>query len=123
MLTILVVDDAELARRRAATALTSQGYNVVQAVDGLDGLARLRTGEPIAVVLLDVNMPRMNGLELLAVMNGEMASPPPTIVISSDGEQEVAARAKSLGAKAWIFKPVQPEMLVAAVTRIARARP
>lgn len=123
MLTVLVIDDAELARKRAASALASQGYNVIQAVDGLDGLARLRGGEPIAAVVLDLNMPRMGGLELLAVMRSELSSPPPTIMVSSDGEQELAARAKSLGAKAWIFKPVQAELLAAAVSRVTRNRP
>ena len=86
-------------------------------------MARLREAAPIAAVVLDRHMPRMGGRELLAAMRSELASPPPTIVVSSDGEQDLAARAKSLGAKAWIFKPVQPELLAAAVGRLTRARP
>jgi len=119
MLTVLVIDDAELARKRVAAALTSEGYHVIQAVDGVDGWAKLQNGAPIAAVVLDLNMPRMGGLELLAIMKSEMSAPPPTIMVSSDGEDGLAERAKALGAKAWIFKPVQGELLAAAVRRVA----
>jgi two-component system, chemotaxis family, chemotaxis protein CheY len=119
MLTVLVIDDAELARKRVVSALTKEGYHVIQAIDGVDGLAKLRAGEPIAAVVLDVNMPRMGGLELLAIMKAELSAPPPTIMVSSDGEKSLAERAKSLGAKAWIFKPVQADLLAATVRRIA----
>ena len=63
---ILVVDDSETIRQQVRQALAATGYEIIEAVDGVDGLEKLRAVADVDLALCDVNMPRMNGLDMIA---------------------------------------------------------
>ena len=63
---ILVIDDSETIRQQVKQALAATGYEIIEAVDGVDGLEKLRAVTDVDMALCDVNMPRMNGLDMIA---------------------------------------------------------
>jgi two-component system chemotaxis response regulator CheY len=118
--TIIVVDDSRAARKQVVFALQNeQGFAFVEAVDGRDGLAKLEENPDAALVICDVNMPEMGGLEMLQALHesGKSASLP-VILLTTEAEPELLKKAKERGARGWIVKPFKPENLVAAVRRV-----
>jgi two-component system chemotaxis response regulator CheY len=116
---ILIVDDSETIRITVSATLEGAGFTVIQAVDGMDGLARLAEHE-IALIILDVNMPRLGGLEMLEKIKADpnMANIP-VVMLTTEAHYGMIDRAKKLGAKGWMIKPVKPENLIAAAKKIA----
>jgi two-component system, chemotaxis family, chemotaxis protein CheY len=113
---ILIVDDSALLRRQVGAALTGAGYTACNAVDGVEALGMLAD---IALIVCDVNMPRMNGIELLV----ELARDPktaliPVVMLTTEGHPELIQRAKALGAKGWLIKPFKPELLLSLVGKV-----
>jgi two-component system chemotaxis response regulator CheY len=116
---ILVVDDSPTVRQQVTMALKQAGFEVAEATDGADGLSKVSADSDIAMVILDVNMPRMNGLEMLeAVKAGGKNAGLHVIMLTSEGQQSLIERAKKAGAKGWIVKPFKAELLVAAVKKL-----
>ena len=100
-------------------ALKQAGYDVCEACDGLDGAQKIAGDGQIAMVICDVNMPRMDGLAMLEKVRTDARRPtPPVIMLTTEGKPELIQRAKSAGAKGWIIKPFKAELLVAAVQRL-----
>lgn len=118
---VLVVDDSAAVRQQVASVLSGAGFDIVEAVDGQAGRAAIESTPDIAVVLCDVNMPRMNGLEMLAEVKAEPKNAKlPVLMLTTEGQPALMRRAKELGAMGWIVKPFNPAQLIAAVQRIAR---
>jgi len=113
---VLVVDDSVTIRQELALVLTPEGFNVVEAADGVDALARVRAGG-VSLVLCDVNMPRMNGLDFLDKLN-ELGLRVPVLMLTTEGEPESIERARNAGAKGWIIKPFKAALLIAAVKQL-----
>ena len=114
---ILVIDDSETIRQQVKHALAATGYEIVEAVDGVDGLEKLRTVTDLDMALCDVNMPRMNGLDMIAEV--QRTGPKiPILMLTTEGQPSLIRRAREAGAKGWIVKPFKPELLVAAVTKL-----
>lgn len=115
---ILIVDDSETIRITVTDTLQKAGFSVTQAIDGVDGLARLAQ-DTFDLVILDVNMPRLSGLEMLEKMRDEPRSATiPVVMLTTEAHFALIDRAKKLGAKGWMIKPVKPENLVAAAKKI-----
>jgi CheY-like chemotaxis protein len=116
MKTILVVDDDDDIRETVALALTDDGYDVRLAVNGrdaLDKLAAMSAGEP-CLVLLDLTMPVMTGLEMLGVLLADGRVPGlPVIVVSSQAHE-----AHGLGARRLVRKPVTMDRLLTTVHEV-----
>lgn len=115
---ILVIDDSLLVRKQVGNTLKGLGYTVVDAVDGLDAVEKLEAVPEIKMIICDVNMPRMNGIEFLERMNTGGGSIP-IVMLTTEGEPELIQRAKALGAKGWLVKPFKPEFLKATVRKWA----
>jgi two-component system chemotaxis response regulator CheY len=116
--TILTVDDSRTIRDMLAVTLTAAGYDVVQAEDGVEALERLRDTRPSAIVT-DINMPRMDGFELIEEVRRDSAHKgTPILVLTTESEPERKARAKQAGATGWIVKPFNPEKLLEALRRV-----
>ena len=105
--TVLVVDDSKTLRLLVARTLEEfSNVRVVQAVDGLDALERLGQ-ERFELILTDINMPNMNGFELLeAIRINRGDTVTPIVVITTEGDQASAERALELGANAHLSKPL-----------------
>ncbi len=117
---ILVVDDSATVRQQVRLALTQSGFTVVEAVDGEDGKNKIDQSADIAMVICDVNMPRMNGLEMLEAVKAQPRHANlPVVMLTTEGQPALIARAKKAGAKGWVVKPFKANLLVAAVKKLA----
>jgi two-component system chemotaxis response regulator CheY len=120
--TILVIDDSDTVREQVRQTLLGAGYEVIEASDGLDGLEKIRSSNNLSLVLCDINMPRMNGLEMLSELHHEGATIP-IIMLTTEGQPTAIRRARENGAKGWIVKPFKAELLVAAIVKILAPKP
>ena len=118
---VIVVDDWRTARLQVINALSGTTFEVVEAVDGVDGMEKLASHPDAAVVICDVNMPKMSGLEMLAeAMKGESSRKIPFLMLTTEAQPELVQQAKQAGAKAWIIKPFKHDsLLLAVVQRLA----
>jgi two-component system, NtrC family, response regulator AtoC len=119
----LVVDDEINLRESLVELIAGEGFRVAQAGDGEDAVELLRNGavEP-DVVFLDVRMPKMDGLEVLRVIQDEKLTSAPVIVISAFGDSSKMIEAMRLGAYDYITKPLDLDEIVATLHRAAEQR-
>ncbi len=115
---ILAVDDSASMRQMVNFTLKGAGYTVVQATDGVEALEYARTNG-VDLVLTDVNMPRMDGIQLVK----ELRSLPtyrytPMLVLTTESSQDKKMQGKQAGATGWIVKPFNPEQLLATIARV-----
>ena len=111
---VLVADDSKLMHKMYEVMLRQ--YPLVYALDGRQALDRLREHPDTDLVLLDINMPNMNGLEFLAELRAESAwADLPVIIISTEGRDEDTARGMEAGATAYIKKPFHSEEILAVI--------
>jgi two-component system chemotaxis response regulator CheY len=109
---ILTVDDSASIRATTRIALTSAGYHVTEAVDGRDGLSKATSGD-FDLIVTDLNMPNMNGIELIQALRGSAQhTGTPIIFLTTESDGAIKAQAKAAGATGWITKPFDPDQLV-----------
>jgi two-component system chemotaxis response regulator CheY len=119
---ILLVDDSKTLRILAAATLRDKGYTVVEAEDGQKALDILASRSDIAMVISDVNMPGMDGLELLEnIRKRPGGAALPVVILTTEARQHLMDRAKAAGAKGWMVKPFNTQVLMAAVQKFAGA--
>jgi two-component system chemotaxis response regulator CheY len=116
---IIVVDDSSVIRSELALVLSAAGYNVIEAANGAEGLQRLLENADTALVLSDINMPIMNGIQMLVEIKASGGPSPPVLMLTTEGSTELMKEARRAGAKAWIVKPFVNDLLVATVQKIA----
>lgn len=115
---VLVIDDSQMVRRMVSNALQGAGFATVEAVDGVDALSKLTDNGDTKLIVCDVNMPRMSGIEFLEALRNDRKSELPVVMLTTEGQPELIQRAKSLGAKGWIVKPFKADLLVAAAKKL-----
>jgi two-component system OmpR family response regulator len=115
---ILVVEDDPMIRELIATRLDLGGYQVFEAADGFQGLASLSEVRPAALIL-DINMPRLDGFGVLTKMR-ETGMTTPTMVLTARNQPDDVRTAISLGARDFLAKPFRDEMLLSRVARLLR---
>lgn len=116
MATILVVDDAAFMRMRMSKILTEAGYEVIQAENGLDAVAKYKANSPDAV-LMDITMPEMDGLTALKEIKAH--DPAARVaMVTALGQQQIVLDAVKSGAKDFLVKPCEPERVLAAVSKL-----
>lgn len=120
---ILIVEDDQYTREVYQEVLTEAGYDVTTAVDGAEGLVKIREGG-YSLVLLDMMMPKIDGLGVLSALK---ESPPltpngPVILLTNLAHDPVISRALSLGAKTFMIKSdLNPDQLVAQIRELTKA--
>jgi PAS domain S-box-containing protein len=115
---ILIVDDEEFVRSFLARCVEGAGFNVLTASDGYEGIEVYRQhASQISVVLLDLTMPRMSGLEVLKELRSHSVDLP-ILMISGYSEQDVSQQASKFGTCAFIQKPFSPNELIAAINAL-----
>jgi two-component system chemotaxis response regulator CheY len=116
--TIITVDDAATMRKLIGFTLRGAGHEVLEAEDGMRALALL-TSRDVDLVVTDINMPNMNGIELTRKLRAlPRHRSTPILVVTTESEMAVKTQAKAAGATGWIVKPFQPDQLVAVVAKV-----
>ena len=116
--TILIVDDSASIRQVVSITLKGAGYEVIEAVDGKDGLTKL-DGKKIHLIISDVNMPNMGGIDMVKAIK-QMAAYKftPIIMLTTEASDDMKQQGKAIGAKAWMVKPFKPDQMLQAVTML-----
>jgi two-component system chemotaxis response regulator CheY len=116
--TIMTVDDSASVRQMVSFTLKDAGFEVVEAVDGVDALSRL-SGATVHMVLTDLNMPNMDGLELIRRIRGGSSNRfVPIIMLTTESQIDKKQEGKAAGATGWIVKPFRPDQLLAVVKKV-----
>ena len=116
--TVLVVDDSSSFRTVVKLALQKSGYEVIEAQDGRDALAKLE-GRRINLVVCDINMPQMDGLTFVREMKGRDSHKfTPVIMLTTETQAAKKEEARAAGAKGWLTKPFQTAQLIEAVNKL-----
>jgi two-component system, chemotaxis family, chemotaxis protein CheY len=118
MKTVLIVDDSASMRQVCHTALTRGGYNVMEASDGRDALAKL-SAQKVHLIISDVNMPGMDGLTFAREVKAQPAHKfMPIIMLTTESGTDMKNEGRAAGVKAWMVKPFQPQVLLDAVAKL-----
>lgn len=114
---VIVVDDSRTARYQVMSTLAQVGFETVEAVDGRDGITKIEEHPDAQLVLCDINMPELGGLDMLERLAPEVRAKHVFVMLTTEAQPALIKRAKSLGARGWIVKPFKPELLLAAVKK------
>ena len=115
---ILAVDDSVSIRKSIEFTLGQSGYEITEAVDGVDGLAKAKA-EKFDLVITDINMPNMGGIELTKQLRQvEGYKFVPIIALTTEDQQSKMQEGKEAGATGWIVKPCTSDKLIAVVKKI-----
>lgn len=116
--TILAVDDSTSIRQMVAFILRSSGYEVIEAVDGMDGLEKAKA-RSFNLILTDQNMPRMDGLTLVRSLRAlTQYSTTPILILTTESSADMKAQGRAAGATGWLVKPFDPQKLLEVVRTI-----
>ncbi|HPI92614.1 MAG TPA: response regulator [Deltaproteobacteria bacterium] len=115
---ILSVDDSTSIRQLVQFTLEKEGFEVVLAVDGQDALDKVKQG-PVDMVITDLNMPNVDGIQLIKALRADPAFKfTPIVMLTTESALEKKDAGKGAGATGWIVKPFKPEQLIAVVKRL-----
>lgn len=117
---ILTIDDSKTMRDMLMLTLAEAGFDVLQAVDGQDGIDMLGKEQQVDVVITDINMPRMDGYEVIrALRKNPSYKATPILVLTTESETDKKNLAREAGATGWMVKPFDPDRLVETVRKVA----
>jgi len=106
MAQILVVDDSDAVRSQVSSFFSANGFSVATAVDGKDGLAKVKSNPDLKLIFADVNMPNMDGLTMVEKIRGDVGNAIVNIImLTTESDATMIARGKAAGIKGWIVKP------------------
>lgn len=115
---IMSVDDSASVRQMVSFTLKQAGYTVLEASDGRDALARIN-GSGAQMVLTDLNMPNMDGIELIRHLRAHPCCKfIPIVMLTTESQADKKQEGKAAGATGWIVKPFKPEQLLAVVKKV-----
>ena len=116
---ILIVDDSKLVRRVASTATKEAGHEPVLAENGKEGLEILESGEKIDLVFSDVNMPVMDGFEMIEnIRKNPSLKFLPVVMLTTETNSLLKAKGKNCGVKSWMLKPFNKEKFFTAIKKL-----
>lgn len=114
----LTVDDSRTMRDMVSFTLKNAGFEVMEAEDGKDALAKIN-GQKLDVIITDLNMPNMNGIELIKSLRASADYKfTPILMLTTESDDTKKAEGKNAGATGWIVKPFNPEKLIQVVNKV-----
>ncbi len=121
---ILIIEDASLVRRYYRDIIGSAGFEIDEALNGLEALEKLMI-RPVDLLIVDINMPKMDGLTFLKTLRIQAApiASIPALMISTEAAAADIAAARAAGANFYLVKPVQPDILLRHVTMLCGPKP
>lgn len=118
--TVLIVDDSASMRQLVSFALKSAGYDVVAAMHGKDALEKMN-GVRVEMVITDLNMPEMDGIEFIRRVRARAANKfTPIVMLTTESQETKKQEGKQVGASGWIVKPFKPNELVDVVRKFVK---
>jgi two-component system chemotaxis response regulator CheY len=118
---ILIVDDSESIREVVCFTLENAGFEVHKGIDGLDAVQVLNANAPFDLIITDLHMPNMDGIEFIKqVRANEAFKFVPILFLTTESQNDKKMAAKDAGATGWIVKPFVPEKLLAAISKVVR---
>ena len=118
MARILVVDDSVSMRKLVGATLTDAGHEVTEASDGCEAL-EIAKKEEADLVITDVNMPNMDGIELIRQLRGlPQYKFTPMLLLTTESGADKKAEGKAAGATGWLVKPFNPDQLLATISKV-----
>src|SRR5207244_1001105 len=116
---ILTIDDSKTMRDMLLLTLTDAGFEVLQGVDGQDGLNVLGD-QRVDVIITDINMPKMDGYEVIRQLRqNPRHKTTPIIVLTTESDADKRTIARNAGATGWMVKPFDPEGLIAVINKVS----
>lgn len=116
--TVITVDDASTIRRMVSFTLRAAGHEVLEAADGLEALNQLKL-RAVDLVISDINMPRMDGIELTRQLRSlDRHRSTPILLLTTESDPAMKAKGKQAGATGWLVKPFQQDQLLAVVAKV-----
>jgi two-component system chemotaxis response regulator CheY len=117
---ILAADDSLSMRQVVKAVLSDAGYEVIEAVDGKDALAKLAKG-PVNLIMTDLNMPNLDGVGVVkAVRADPVHRLTPVLMVTTEAGDDKKQLGKAAGATGWVVKPFTPDQLLAVVKKLIR---
>jgi two-component system chemotaxis response regulator CheY len=117
---IMIVEDSATMRQMVGFTLKRNGYEVIEAEDGSDALGKIN-GNPIHMIITDLNMPNMDGLEFIRnVRQNPSCKYTPIIMLTTESQETKKSEGRAAGATGWIVKPFSPEQLMAVVEKVIK---
>lgn len=114
----LVVDDSQTMRNMVSVAMKKIGFDVMLAKDGVEAIQALE-GKNVDVVITDINMPNMDGIELIRLLRENPTSKfTPILVLTTEDGENIKKAGKEAGATGWVVKPFNPEILCNTVKKV-----
>ena len=118
--TILAVDDSASIRQMVSFTLKSAGYEVVEAVDGMDGLEKAKA-RSVNLVLTDQNMPRLDGLGLTRKLRDHpQFKEVPILMLTTESSDLMKQAGRAAGATGWLVKPFDPDRLIEVIKKVIK---
>ncbi len=115
---VMIVDDSETVRQVLELTLVNAGYTVIEAVDGMEALKKL-PNQQIDMMITDLNMPGMDGLELIEkIRQNADCRFTPIVMLTTESSEDKKKAGKAAGASGWVVKPFKPEQLLKVVKMI-----
>jgi two-component system chemotaxis response regulator CheY len=122
MKTVLVVDDSSTVRQQVSMALKQAGFAILEAADGQEGIDMVNAHRYIDMVVCDVNMPVLDGLEMVERIKSRPEHRAlPILMLTTEGQPSMIKRAKQAGAVGWIVKPFDANQLVQAAKHLTKS--
>lgn len=116
--TVLTVDDSASIRQMVSFTLKSAGYEVMEAVDGVDGLSKAKQ-KGVNLILTDQNMPNMDGLTLIKNLRAlPQYKATPILMLTTESSDAMKASGRAAGATGWLVKPFDPQKLLEVVKKV-----
>lgn len=118
---IMTVDDSTSVRQMVSFTLSGAGYQVLEATDGKDALSKLGESTTIDMLVTDLNMPNMDGIELVrSVRTQQRHKFIPILLLTTESQEAKKQQGKAAGASGWIVKPFNADQLVGVVRRLLK---
>ncbi len=114
---ILLAEDDLLLRKSLAYFLSDKGFKVVQVADGVEAVEEIKKSK-FDLIITDLKMPHIGGMELINIMRNELKLNTPVIVLTSSGIEEVELESFKMGASEFISKPFSPSVLIARIYKL-----
>jgi two-component system, chemotaxis family, chemotaxis protein CheY len=118
---IMTVDDSVSVRQMVSFTLKKEGYEILEAVDGVDAVSKLNGNTPVHMMITDLNMPNMEGIELIKnVRMNPKYKFMPIIMLTTESQEARKQEGKAAGATGWIVKPFKPEQLLGVIKKVLK---